>query len=103
MPKKCQTTIPRSIIAFLQEYDVAEIDAETHAIPIIERVLEMGTWEDLHWLFHHYGIARITEYLQNLGHRRLAPMTFNYWRKLLKIKKYRRVPWGDVSKTVWRF
>ena len=103
MQKKYQTKIPLSILAFLQEYDAEEIDVETHAIPIIERVLEMGTWEDLHWLFHHYGVARIAEYLQNLGQRRLLPMTFNYWRKLLRIKKYRRAPWQDVRKDIWRF
>ncbi len=103
MPEKKQTKIPDSIICFLQEYDIEEISAETHRIPIIERVLEMGSWEDLHWVFHHYGVARIREYVQNLGHRRLSPMTFNYWRKLLEIKEYRRAPWEDVRKDLWRF
>lgn len=62
----------------------------------------MGNWDELRWLFQTYGIPRIKNYLKRLGHRRLSPMTFNYWRKLLGVKKYRQAPFAKIRKDVWR-
>lgn len=94
--------IPSSLVRLFQEYDFESIDVEQHANPIIERTLELGTWEELHWLFHHYGIKRIIEYLQKYGQRRLSRMTFNYWCKLLGIQEYRRAPFAEIREDVWR-
>jgi hypothetical protein len=94
--------IPASLARLFQEYDFNCMDACSHANTIIERTLEMGTWEELHWLFHHYGIQRVIEYIQKHGHRRLSKMAFNYWCKLLKIKEYRRAPFGEIREDVWR-
>lgn len=94
--------IPVSFTRYLQEYDFDQINPELHAIPIIERTLEMGTWEELHWLFHHYGIQRISEFLKRYGHRRLSKMTFNYWCKLLKIKNNQQAPFAEIRKDIWR-
>lgn len=101
-PNQKTKKIPASFARFLQEYDFDQIDPELHAIPIIERTLEVGTWEELHWLFHHYGIERITAYLQRFGHRRLSKMAFNYWRKLLQIKDYQPAPFAEIRDDVWR-
>jgi hypothetical protein len=94
--------IPTSLARLFQEYDFASMDDKTYANTIIERTLEFGTWEELHWLFHHYGVPRIIDYLKQLGDRRLSKITFNYWRKLLEIKEYRRAPFGEIREKIWR-
>jgi hypothetical protein len=78
------------------------MDVDSYANIIIERTLELGTWEELHWLFHHYGVQRIIEYLQRYGHRRLSKVTFNYWCKLLEIKEFRQAPFTEIRNDVWR-
>jgi len=95
-------SIPSSLARLFQEYDFESMDDNLHANTIIERTLEMGIWEELHWLFHHYGLIRIIEYIQRYGHRRLSKITFNYWCKLLEIRNYRQAPFGDIRDDVWR-
>ena len=95
-------SIPSSLTRLFQEYDFESMDVNLHANPIIERTLEMGTWEELHWLFHHYRLKPIIEYIQRYGHRRLSKMTFNYWCKLLEIKDYRQAPFAEIRDDVWR-
>lgn len=99
---RSNSIIPKSFARFFQEYDFESIDVNLHANTIIERTLEYGTWEELHWVFHHYGVPRIIEYLRQLGDRRLSKITFNYWRKLLQIREYRRAPFGEIREEVWR-
>lgn len=94
--------IPPSLVRLFQEYEFESMDVNLHANTIIERTLELGTWEELHWLFHHYGIKRIVEYIQRYGHRRLSKMTFNYWCKLLEIENYRQAPFAEIREDVWR-
>jgi len=99
--RKINSLIPASLSRLFQEYDVTSLDIDAHASIIIERTLEMGTWEELCWLFRTYGVQPIIEYLTRLGHRRLSPVTFNYWRKLLKIEKYQVAPFHEVRKDIW--
>lgn len=94
--------IPESFARFFQEYDFESLDVDVHANTIIERTLELGTWEELHWVFHHYGVQRIIEYVKQFGERRLSKITFNYWRKLLEITEYRRAPFGEIREEVWK-
>lgn len=78
------------------------MDVDYDANTIIERTLELGTWEELHWLFPHYGVPRIIEYLKQPGERRLSNITFQYWRKLLEMKDYRRAPFAEIREEAWR-
>ncbi|MDW7679619.1 MAG: hypothetical protein SCK70_03595 [bacterium] len=94
--------IPESFARFFQEYDFGRMDVDLHANTIIERTLELGDWDELHWLFHHYGVMRIVEYLKQLGERRLTKITFHYWRKLLEIEEYRRAPFAEIWEKIWR-
>lgn len=95
-------SIPSSLARLFQEYEFESMDVSLHANTIIERTLEMGTWEELHWLFHHYGVKRIIEYIQRYGHRRLSKITFNYWCKLLEIRDYHQAPFAEIRDDVWR-
>lgn len=104
MAESAQQTniIPETLARLFQEYEFGSMDVNLHANTIIERTLEFGTWEELHWLFHHYGAKRIIEYLKQLGDRRLSKITFNYWRKLLEIKDYRKAPYAEIRDDIWR-
>jgi len=99
--QKTNSSIPVSTHCLFQEYDSASLDINTHASVIIERILETGTWEELHWLFHTYGVQPIIDYLSQLGHRRLSPVAFNYWCKLLKIDNYQVAPFHEIRKDLW--
>lgn len=94
--------IPASLARLFQEYDFASMDVNLHANTIIERTLELGTWEELRWLFHFYGLKRIVEYLKKLGDRRLSKVTLNYWVKLLQVKEYRQAPFAEIRNEIWR-
>ncbi len=95
--------LPTSLARLFQEYDFETMDVNLHANVIMERVLEYGTWDELHWLFHHSGLTPIIEYLQQYGHRRLSKLAFNYWRKLLQIENYREAPFAEIRDDIWRF
>lgn len=97
------TTIPATLTRLFQEYEFEKLDTKLHANTIIERTLELGTWSELYWLFHHYGVQRIIDYLCQFGHRRLSKITFNYWCKLLSIEKFRTSPFSGIRDDVWRF
>ncbi len=99
---KKPTKIPASLERLFQEYEFKNVDVNSYANTIIERTLELGTWEELHWLFHYYGLQRIIEYLKRFGDRRLSKITFNYWRKLLEIKEYRHAPFEEIRADIWR-
>lgn len=93
--------VPKSLTRLFQEYAYEDIDLELYVNTLIERTLEMGTWEELHWLFHTYGVPRIVNYLRRLGHRRLSARTFNYWCKFLSIENFRRASWSQIGRDVW--
>ena len=94
--------IPDSLSRLFQEYQFEEMDIHTHSNTIIERTLENGTWEELYWLFHTFGIKQIAEYLSEFGHRRLSKITFNYWQTLLQVKSYKISPWQKIRDDVWQ-
>jgi len=60
MPNPTQkiNNIPVSLAQLFQEYDFESLDIDLYANTIIERILERGTWEELHWLFQQYGVAQ---------------------------------------------
>jgi len=99
--KQNNTEIPGGSRLFLQEYDYSELDLNAHANLIISRTLEYGTWEEVHWLFEVYGAHRIHIYVRQFGERGLNPVTFNYWRKLLKIRRWRRSPFPTSKGVLW--
>jgi len=93
--------IPNSLSRIFQEYQFEEMDIDTHSNTIIERTLENGTWEELHWLFHAFGVKRIADYLAALGQIRLSKTTFNYWQTLLNVKSYKISPWQTIRDDIW--
>ncbi len=93
--------IPASLQPYFQEYDIARLDITHDANIIIERVLEFGTWDEIRWLFEVYHVERIRLFLQEHGERWLKPVTFNYWRKLLGIRKWKKSPFPTAGGELW--
>ncbi|MEO7839380.1 MAG: hypothetical protein ABIU06_08530, partial [Anaerolineales bacterium] len=86
---------------YFQEYDIARLDIARDANLIIQRVLEFGTWEEIRWLFETYRSKRIRLFLRGYGERWLKPVTFNYWRKLLNIRRWRKSPFPTSKGELW--
>jgi hypothetical protein len=86
--------IPFSLLPYFQEYDLANLRLRKDANFIIQRTLEYGTWNELRWLFRVYTRQRIQRFLCEHGERLLKPVTFNYWRKLLRIRHWQPAPFG---------
>jgi hypothetical protein len=90
-----------SLRSHFQDYDPDRLDLEKDADPIIQRVLEFGAWEEVRWLFETYGRRRIRLFLRHRGERMLSPVTFHYWRKLLKVTRWQRSPFETPKGEVW--
>lgn len=93
--------IPDGLRPYFQEYDPGYLDLEEDADLIIQRALEFGTWDEVRWLFETYGRPRIRAFLRGRGERLLSPVTFNYWRKLLGVKKWQPSPFPTSKGELW--
>ena len=93
--------LPDRMRPFFQEYDLEDIQITRDADLIIQRLLDEGDWEDARWLFQQYGKVRVRRFLIERGERWLQPVVFNYWRKLLGIRKWNKSPFQTSRKDVW--
>jgi hypothetical protein len=93
--------IPAGLKPYFQEYDIAQLDFVRDANLIILRTLEFGTWDELRWLFATYHRKRICLFLREHGERWLKPVTFNYWRKLLGVRKWKKTPFPVAKGELW--
>jgi hypothetical protein len=93
--------IPTGLKPYFQEYDIAQLDLTRDANLIIQRVLEFGTWDEIRWLFVTYGSKRIRLFLRERGQRLLRPITFNYWRKLMGIRRWKKSPFSTSKGELW--
>jgi squalene cyclase len=95
--------IPKRLAPYFQEYRLEKLNLERDANLIIQRTLEFGTWDDIRWLFRMYGAQRIKRFLSELGERGLSRVAFNYWRRLLRVKRWRKSPFAASPLEVWPF
>jgi Family of unknown function (DUF6922) len=91
--------IPLSLQPYFQEYNLNDLRLKRDANLIIQRTLEYGTWDEVRWLFQVYTRRRIQRFLREHGERWLKPCTFNYWRKLLGVRRWQAAPFGKGE--VW--
>ena len=96
-------SIPASLAPFFQEYDFDQLSIQEDANLIIQRTLEYGDWDEIRWLFQVYGAVRIRKFLRQLGERSLRPPTFNYWRLLMRIRKWEHSPFETPKGELWKF
>jgi hypothetical protein len=93
--------IPAGLKPYFQEYDFRTLDLDRDADLIIQRTLEHGTWDEVRWLFRTYGSSRIRTFVRERGERLLSPVPFNYWRRLLGLRRWRRSPFPTAKGEVW--
>ena len=93
--------IPGGLRPHFQEYDPRTLELDRDANLIIQRTLEYGTWDEVCWLFSTYGGPRIRTFVRGRGERLLSPVTFNYWRKLLGVRRWHRSPFPTAKGEVW--
>ena len=93
--------IPSGLRSHFQEYDPSILDLDHDANLIIQRTLEYGTWDEVRWLFSTYGRPRIRTFVRGRGERMLSRVTFNYWRRLLGVRRWRRSPFSTAQGEVW--
>jgi hypothetical protein len=92
---KAAKPIPNSLQPYFQEYDLTDLRLSRHANLIIQRIMEFGNWDEIRWLFHFYSRRRVQRFIREHGERWLKPVTFNYWRKLLGIRRWQQPPFRE--------
>lgn len=93
--------IPIGLKPYFQEYDIASLHIKRDADLIIQRALEFGTWDDIRWVFQVYRAKRIRLFVRERGERWLKPVTFNYWRLLLEIRRWKKSPFPTKKGELW--
>ncbi len=86
----------------MQEYNPRVLRQARDANLIIERTLEFGTWREVQWLFRIYRAERIRQFLRQHGERSLSQRAFNYWRKLLRVKRWHSLPFPTKRGELWQ-
>lgn len=56
-----------------------QLDPEAHASFVLERLLEYGSLESVHWVMKVYGPERIKKFLRERGRRTLSRKTLAFW------------------------
>ena len=93
--------IPNRLKPYFQEYDTEQLDFAQDANLVIQRTLEFGTWDEIRWLFQLYGSKQIRLFLRQHGERLLKPVSFNYWRKLLDVRRWETSPLPTRKGELW--
>ena len=90
--------IPVSTAPFFQEYAFSELNIETHAALVMERLLTYGNRAEVRWLFETYGKERVRSWLAETGSRRIPRRRYHLWCVLLNVSE-------DISprRQVWPY
>jgi hypothetical protein len=94
--------IPVGLVPHFQEYDAATLDLQGDADLIMQRTLEYGTWEEVRWLFDVYDAPRVRQFVRQHGERWLSKVAFNYWRKLLRVRRWQRSSLPTPRGELWQ-
>jgi len=71
-------TIPKRFYFLFWDTPPGRVDLRSHARYVIERVLEMGSLDALHWIQRLYPTKLIMETCENS--RKISPKSDNFWR-----------------------
>jgi hypothetical protein len=77
--------IPASLAPFFQEYELERLTLEGSAATIIERTLQFGNREEIHWLFSQNPRQRIRDWVQQWGELALPEPHLTFWRLVLAL------------------
>jgi len=93
-----QEKLPADSSWLFPEYDFSTMSTEDHAGVIIERILERGSWEQVRWLFAHYGEGYVADWVRRHGFRLLSRRSFALWRLVLGITDPIAPDWAVEAK-----
>jgi hypothetical protein len=93
--------IPDRLKAYFQEYEPGQLDFAQDANLVIQRTLEFGTWDEIRWMFRLYGKKRVRQFVREHGERLLKPVSFNYWRKVLGVRRWAVSPLPTPKGELW--
>ena len=77
-------TLPRDIADLLWSYDAQKIDLEADAKIVIMCVVRLGNWDQVEWLFSHYGWDKVKQVIGEdyFGTRSLPVSVRAFWGNL---------------------
>ena len=75
--------IPHEFQRLFWDYQTDQLDPETHAPFILERLMEYGSLASVRWALQVYGLERIKRFLMERGRRTLSRKTLAFWIMLL--------------------
>ena len=78
--------IPPTLAAFLQEYELAQLNPQRDMHLLIERTLQYGNRSEVRWLFSIYTRAQIRAWVQRFGKERLPQPHRAFWQIILEIQ-----------------
>ncbi|MBS4032218.1 MAG: hypothetical protein KGZ63_12480 [Clostridiales bacterium] len=77
--------LPDFLHRFFWDHPVKQIDEDTHSFFIIERLLELGNDEAIHWVLRHYTDSDIINVVKDS--RSLSRKTANFWKNYFRLNK----------------
>jgi hypothetical protein len=72
---------------------------------VIERVMALGGWAEMRWLWASFGPDRLGVFLRQRGHRVLSPREVAFWSLLCGIADEERREWVSAARArerAWR-
>lgn len=77
-------SLPASLERLFANYEPGAIDLSRHRDLIVRTVLSRGTWDEIKWLFRHYGRAVVGDIFRKDYHglRTLPKPTLRLWETL---------------------
>jgi hypothetical protein len=77
---------PRHLHSLFWDCQPEDLDTETNAPFIMERILEYGTLQGVRWVLDTYGPERVKAFLRHRGVRTLSRKTLSFWTMLLGLE-----------------
>jgi predicted XRE-type DNA-binding protein len=74
-------TLPADIAELLWSYDADRVDPKANVETVVMAVLRLGTWDQIRWLFSHYGLAAVQQVIEKdyFGARTLPVSIRAFW------------------------
>jgi hypothetical protein len=98
--------IPESVRRLLWEYDLgADAPGEAWERAVLERVMQVGGWNEMRWLMRTFSRDRLRSFLEQRGRRSLGPRELRFWLTLCEIPSATGNEWVALARerdSAWR-
>ena len=91
--------IPGEIRELLWDYDLDRLEDDAGLEnAVIERVMQRGSWNQMRWLLKTIERPRLRVFLEDRGHRKLAPRELGFWALVSGVPAKTRDDWVDLAR-----